>query len=50
MKKLTLKLRKLLYFISNIEKRHKMMTYGALLLLTMLGYLLRKSLKLDETV
>lgn len=45
MKKITLKLRKLLYFISNLEKRHKIMTYGALLLLTMLGYLLRSENK-----
>lgn len=45
MKKISKKIRRILFFISNLEKRHKIITYCTLLLLTILGYLLRSENK-----
>lgn len=45
MKKNIKKFRRILYLISNVEKRHKIITYCTLILLTALGYLLRNENK-----
>ena len=45
MKKIVNKFKRILFLISNLEKRHKLITYVSLLLLTVLGYLLRNENK-----
>ncbi|MDD7913461.1 hypothetical protein [Polaribacter ponticola] len=46
MKRIITKSRKILFSVSNLEKRHKVITYSSLIILTVIGYFLRTENKI----
>lgn len=46
MKRIITKSRKILFSVSNLEKRYKVITYSSLIILTVIGYFLRTENKI----